>query len=943
MPDDKNPQLPLDGGTPPREGSLISINIEEEMRRSYLDYSMSVIIGRALPDARDGLKPVHRRVLYAMSEMGLEYNKKYTKCAKVVGQAMGVYHPHGDSAIYDTLVRMAQPFSLRYPLVDGQGNFGSVDGDPPAAMRYTECRMARIAGELLADIDMETVDFVPNYDESTTEPSVLPTRIPNLIVNGSSGIAVGMATNIPPHNLTEVVNATIELVKNPKAGLIEILQHVQGPDFPTGGFLYGKSGIVNAYKTGRGRFMMRAKVATENLTKEKVAIIVTEIPYQVNKSKLIERIAELVTEKIIDEISDVRDESDRDGMRIVIELKRAAQPEIVLNQLYKHTQMQESFSMIFLAVLNGQPKEFPLDGAIRAFIDHRIDVVQRRTAYLLRKAREREHILEGYKIALDNLDTVIKIIRGSGSRAEARENLYAWGKGTDIVVNLDRERLPGEERGLSLKQVDAILELQLYRLTQLSVDEILKELAEIREKIAEYESILASDKKLRNVIIKELEAVRDKYGDARRTQIIDESAELQLEDLIADEQVAVTVSHQGYLKRTPISIYRQQRRGGTGRTGMKTREEDFVSQLIIDSTHAFLLCFTNTGRVYWLKVYEVPDVGAAGKGKSMQSLLNLQPGENVRAILPVRDLEEEGKFIFFATRNGVVKKTPLKDFSNVMSRGIIAIAIDENDDLISAGLTNGKQTIFLGTRDGMAIRFDEEYDPERSGIGLRPMGRNAAGNRGISLKKGDYVIGAAITDSDATRDTERDECAKKLNLTKKLGELRSALEQAKENLQKAREELRAAPKETDPLTAAVKTAEKRRDDAEKALKDFDEKLCVSKSLILTVTENGFGKRTDVDEYRLTARGAQGVNNLKATPKVGKSASILLVNETSELVVISQWGKIIRIDTKTVRAAGRATQGVRLLNLEDDDKVAAAVIIPPDEMNGKEDEQGSLIQ
>ncbi len=943
MPDDQNPQLPLDGGKPPREGSLISINIEEEMRRSYLDYSMSVIIGRALPDARDGLKPVHRRVLYAMSEMGLEYNKKYTKCAKVVGQAMGVYHPHGDSAIYDTLVRMAQPFSLRYPLVDGQGNFGSVDGDPPAAMRYTECRLARIAGELLADIDMETVDFVPNYDESTQEPSVLPSRIPNLIVNGSSGIAVGMATNIPPHNLTEVVNATIELVKNPKAGLIEILQHVQGPDFPTGGFLYGKSGIVNAYKTGRGRFMMRAKVATENITKEKLAIIVTEIPYQVNKSKLIERIAELVTEKIIDEISDVRDESDRDGMRIVIELKRGAQPEIVLNQLYKHTQMQESFSMIFLAVLNGQPKEFPLEEAIRAFINHRIDVVQRRTVYLLRKAREREHILEGYKIALDNLDTVIKIIRGSNSRAEARENLFAWGKGTEIVINLDRERLATEERGLSLKQVDAILELQLYRLTQLSVDEILKELAEIREKIAEYESILGSDKKLRNVIIKELEKVRDQYGDARRTQIVDESAELQLEDLIADEQVAVTVSHQGYLKRTPISIYRQQRRGGTGRTGMKTREEDFVSQLIIDSTHAYLLCFTNTGRVYWIKVYEVPDVGAAGKGKSMQSLLNLQPGENVRAILPVRDLEEEGKFIFFATRNGVVKKTPLKDFSNVMSRGIIAIAIEKDDDLISAGLTNGKQTIFLGTREGMAIRFDEEYDPERNGIGLRPMGRNAAGNRGISLKKNDYVIGAAITDSDATRDKERDECAAKLNLTKKLTELRTALEKSKEQLQKAREDQRAAPKETETLNAAAKTAEKRRDDAEKALKEFDEKLGVSKSLILTVTENGFGKRTDVDEYRLTARGAQGVNNLKATPKVGKSASILLVNETSELVVISQWGKIIRIDTKTVRAAGRATQGVRLLNLEEDDKVAAAVIIPPDEMNGKEDDQGTLIQ
>ena len=943
MPDDQNPQLPLDGGTPPREGSLISINIEEEMRRSYLDYSMSVIIGRALPDARDGLKPVHRRVLYAMSEMGLEYNKKYTKCAKVVGQAMGVYHPHGDSAIYDTLVRMAQPFSLRYPLVDGQGNFGSVDGDPPAAMRYTECRMARIAGELLADIDMETVDFVPNYDESTQEPSVLPTRIPNLIVNGSSGIAVGMATNIPPHNLTEVVNATIELVKNPKAGLIEILQHVQGPDFPTGGFLYGKSGIVNAYKTGRGRFMMRAKVATENITKEKLAIIVTEIPYQVNKSKLIERIAELVTEKVIDEISDVRDESDRDGMRIVIELKRGAQPEIVLNQLYKHTQMQESFSMIFLAVLNGQPKEFPLDDAIRAFINHRIDVVQRRTVYLLRKAREREHILEGYKIALDNLDTVIKIIRGSNSRAEARENLYAWGKGTEIVINLDRERLAGEERGLSLKQVDAILELQLYRLTQLSVDEILSELKEIREKISEYEAILASDKKLRNVIIKELEAVRDKYGDARRTQIIDESAELQLEDLIADEQVAVTVSHQGYLKRTPISIYRQQRRGGTGRTGMKTREEDFVSQLIIDSTHAYLLCFTNTGRVYWLKVYEIPDVGAAGKGKSMQSLLSLQPGENVRTILSVRDLEEEGKYIFFATRNGTVKKTPLKDFSNVMSRGIIAINLDKDDDLVTAGLTNGKQTIFIATREGMAIRFQEEYDPERNGIGLRPMGRNAAGNKGISLKKGDYVIGAAITDSDESRDKERDDCAKARNLTDKLKSLRKNYAEAKDSLQKAREDRRNGDSEDEKLKAKEKKAEKAVEDAWYALKDLDEKLCVTQSRILTVTENGFGKRTDVDEYRLTARGAQGVTNLKATPKVGKTTSIMLVNETSELMVISQWGKIIRIDTKTVRSAGRNTQGVRLLNLEADDKVAAAVIIPPDEVNGKEDDQGTLIQ
>jgi DNA gyrase subunit A len=944
MPDNQNPQLPLEGGTPPNGGAnLIPINIEEEMRHSYLDYSMSVIIGRALPDARDGFKPVHRRVLYTMSEMGLEYNKRYTKCAKVVGQCMGVYHPHGDSSIYFTLVRMAQPFSMRYPMVDGQGNFGSVDGDPPAAMRYTECRLLRIAGELLADIEMETVDFQPNYDETTVEPTVLPTRIPNLIVNGSSGIAVGMATNIPPHNLTEVINATIALVKDPDAGLAEVLKYVKGPDFPTGGFIYGKSGIVQAYKTGRGRFMMRAKVGTENLTKEKQAIIVTEIPYQVNKSVLIQRIAELVNNKIIDEISDVRDESDRDGMRIVIELKRGAQPEIVLNQLYKHTEMQGSFSMIFLAVLNGQPRELSLDQAIRVFIDHRVDVVQRRTVFLLRKAREREHILEGLKIALDNLDTVIRIIRASSSRADARESLYAWGKGTEIVINLDRERLPHEEKGLTLRQVDAILELQLYRLTQLSVDELLSELKQVRERIADYEEILGSEAKLRAVIVKELEEIRDKYGDARRTQIIDESAELQMEDLIADEQVAVTVSHQGYLKRTPISIYRQQRRGGTGRMGMKTREEDFVSQLIVDSTHAFLLCFTNTGRVYWLKVYEIPDVGAAGKGKSMQSLLNLQPGENVRTILPVRDLEEEGKFIFFVTRNGIVKKTPLKDFSNVMSRGIIAIAIDKEDDLIAADLTDGKQTLFLGTRDGMAIRFEEQYDPERSGIGLRPMGRNAAGNKGISLKKGDYVIGEAVTSSDETRELNRSECAAGLGMTEKLVALQTAYSDAKDALQKAREERRNGPADDENLKAAEKAAEKAVDKAQKDLKHLDERLGVKKFLILTITENGFGKRTDIDEYRLTARAAQGVTNLKATNKVGKSAAILLVDETSELMVISQFGKMIRIDTNTIRAAGRSTQGVKLLNLEPDDKVAAAVILAPEELNGNNHDEPTLLQ
>ena len=859
MADDKNPQLPLEGGNPPGGTNFVNMNIEEEMRRSYLAYSMSVIIGRALPDARDGLKPVHRRILTAMDREGLQHNKRYSKCAGVVGECLKKYHPHGDSSVYDALVRMAQPWSLRYPLVDGQGNFGSVDGDPPAAYRYTECRMESIAEEMMADIEMETVDMMANFDETTDEPTVLPTRIPTLIVNGSNGIAVGMATNIPPHNLTEIINATIELVNDPKAGLIEVLKHVQGPDFPTGGFVYGTNGIAQAYKTGRGRFMMRARVATENLTKEKQAIIVTEIPYQVNKSKVIERIAELANEKIIDDISDVRDESDRDGMRIVIELKRGAQPEIVLNQLYKHTQLQESFSMIFLAVLNGRPVELGLDQAIRAFIDHRVDVVQRRTVYLLRKAREREHVLEGYKIALDNLDTVIRIIRGSGSRAEARENLYAWGKGTDIVINLDRERLASEERGLSLRQVDAILELQLYRLTQLSVDEILNELKEIREKIAEYESILASDKKLRKVIIKELEEVRTKYGDARRTQIVDESAELQLEDLIADEQVAVTVSHQGYLKRTPISIYRQQRRGGTGRMGMKTREEDFVAQLIVDSTHAYLMCFTNTGRVYWVKVYEVPDVGAAGKGKSMQSLLNLQAGENVRAILPVKDLEEEGKYIFFATRQGTVKKTPLKDFSNVMSKGIIAIGIDKEDELVAARITDGSQIVFLATHLGMAIRFDE--------CDVRSMGRPAFGVRGIELGKNDYVVGVAIT-----------------------------------------------PKEHEPGAYRI----------------------------LAITENGFGKRTDVDEYRLQTRGGKGVKNMAVTERIGKVSSIQLVDDTSELMVISQWGKIIRIDTKTVRAAGRATQGVRLLNLDAEDKVAAAVIIPPEEA-AKEDDQGTLIQ
>ena len=873
MADDQNPELPLkppgggDGSVPPGgpgAANVQPINIEDEMRRSYLDYSMSVIIGRALPDVRDGFKPVHRRVLYTMQEMGLQFNKKHTKCAKVVGQAMGQYHPHGDAPIYDTLVRMAQDFSLRYPLVDGQGNFGSVDADPPAAMRYTECRLARISGALMEDIDKETVDFVPNYDESTVEPTVLPTRIPNLLINGSEGIAVGMATKIPPHNLTEIVDAAIMLVTNPASTLEEILKIVKGPDFPTGAYIYGRSGIKEAYFKGRGKFVVRAKASVENLSGRK-AIIVTEIPYQVNKALLHKRIAQLVEDKVIDDIADARDESGRDGMRLVIELKRGAEEKIVLNQLYKHTQMQESFNMIFLAVVNGQPKEMGLIEAIQYFIDHRVDVVRRRTAYLLQKAQEREHILEGYKIALDNLDAIIKTIRGSSSRQEAKENLLA--AKYKIVDKQIQQKIGGAEGRLTPKQADAILELQLYRLTRLSTEEILKELAEIREKIAEYESILASDKKLRGVIIQELEEVKKDFGDARRTEITDESTEITLEDLIADEQVAVTVSHSGYLKRTPISTYRQQRRGGTGRTGMKTRDEDFVEYLFIASTHSYLLFLTNTGRVYWLKVYEIPDVSAAGKGKHIGSLVALQPGETVRTLLEVRNLEEENRYVFFVTRKGTVKKTPVKDFSNVMSRGIIAIGIEKDDELVAARLTDGNQIVFLASHEGMAIRFGEED--------VRSMGRPAYGVRGMDLDKGDYIVGVAITPKNGKKKNGKDQA-----------------------------EAEEVP-----------------------------------SLILSVTENGYGKRTPVDEYRLQSRGGKGVINVKTTARNGKVVGIMLVDESSEAMLISHFGKIIRIATTQIREAGRSTQGVRLLQLEPGDKVASAVVIPEKE----EEPNGTLLQ
>ncbi|MGP8142647.1 MAG: DNA gyrase subunit A [Terriglobales bacterium] len=881
--DPQNPELPLtpppggDGQGPTGPGALNMqpVNIEEEMKRSYLDYSLSVIIGRALPDVRDGLKPVHRRILYTMQQMGLAPGRATRKCARIVGEVMGKYHPHGNLAVYDALVRLAQPFAMRAPLVDGQGNFGSVDGDPPAADRYTEARLTRVSTALLEDLDKEAVDFYPNYDGTETQPAVLPARFPNLLVNGSDGIAVGMATKIPPHNLAEIVDATITLVNNPNAQLPEILKFVQGPDFPTAAIIHGRAGIFEAYRTGRGRFMMRARAAIENITKEKQAIIVTEIPYQVNKAKLIERIADLVNEKTIDDISDVRDESDRDGMRIVIELKRGAEPQIVLNQLFKHTSMQEGFSMILLAVVNGQPKELGLIQAIKHFIDHRVDVVRRRTSYLLTKARDREHILEGYLKALDHLDNVIAIIRGSANRGDARENLVTYFSGKKIDINTTgRAPKPDPEKPFTAKQADAILELQLHRLTKLSIDEIANELKQVRENIAEFESILASEAKLRKVIIKELEEVKKLYGDERRTMIEDEAAEIMLEDLIADEQVAVTVSHSGYMKRTPISTYRMQRRGGTGRTGMKTRDEDFVEHLFIASTHAYILIFTNTGRVYWLKVYEIPDIAAAGKGKHVGNLVGLQPGETVRTMLAVRDLEEENRYVFFATHNGTVKKSAVKDFSHVMQRGIIAINIEQGDELVAASLTDGNQIVFLASHDGQAIRFDEND--------VRPMGRNATGVRGMNLGEKDYIVGMATT---------------------------------------LKPEAKAAVKEGEVAA------------------DVADLVPEKGSLILSVTENGYGKRTPADEYRLTNRGGKGVINVKTTERNGKVVGISQVSEKSEVMLISQYGKIIRIESKFIRESGRSAQGVRLIHVEPGDRVAAAVVIPPEEPNGN----GTLIQ
>jgi DNA gyrase subunit A len=741
---DGGSQLPLGD-----RRNIIPVNIEDEMRRSYLDYSMSVIIGRALPDVRDGLKPVHRRILYGMSEMGLTHNRPTRKCAKIVGEVLGKYHPHGDSAVYDALVRMAQPFSMRYPLVDGQGNFGSIDADPPAAMRYTEARLSKISSVLLEDIDKETVDFRPNYDDSEVEPEVLPARFPNLLVNGSEGIAVGMATRIPPHNLREMIDAAIALVQNPATPIARILELAPGPDFPTGGIILGRQGIIDYYTKGRGSLKVRARAFTEKIQKDREAIVVTELPYQVNKAKLIEQIAQLVNDKKIEGISNVRDESDREGLRVVIEIKRGENPEIILNNLYKHTQMQVNFGVIMLAIVNGQPREMGIIDALKRFIDHRVEVVRRRTEYLLRKAREREHILLGFQKALENLDAVIETVRASRTPREAREALagqmqFPENPALEKVLARWAPALKWNGQPLSRfdfteKQAQAIIELQLQRLTGMERQKILDELAEIQRLIAEYLEILGSEKVLRNVIVRELKEVQKEFGDDRRTQIVEDEGEINLEDLIKREDVVVTVSRGGYLKRTALDTYRRQGRGGKGRIGMATRSEDVVEDLFVANTHSYLLIFTSKGRLYWLKVFNIPDAQAAGRGKHIKGLVNLQEDEEPRAFLPVADFEP-GKYVVMATKFGVIKKCELTEFDNPMARGIIAINLKENDELIEAALSDGSKMIFLATREGMAIKFPE--------TDVRPMGRPAAGVTSMKLAEGDWIVGMEIVTDD---------------------------------------------------------------------------------------------------------------------------------------------------------------------------------------------------
>ena len=793
----------------------IPVNIEDQMRSSFMDYAMSVIVARALPDARDGLKPVHRRILYAMFMEGLLHNRRYSKCAGVVGEVLKRYHPHGDSAVYDALVRLAQSWNLRYPLIDGQGNFGSVDGDPPAAYRYTECRLTELAEELLADIGKETVEFIPNFDDTTSEPVVLPSRIPNMLVNGASGIAVGMATNIPPHNLREVCDALIALIETPELTVAELMRFIPGPDFPTAGYICGQGPIRDAYHEGRGILTVRAKAEIETDEKSgRSSIIVTEIPYQVNKSRLIERMAELVNERKLDGISDLRDESDRQGMRIVIELKRDAVPEVLLNQLYKHTPLQESFGVNMLAIVEGQPKLLTLKDALAVFLRHRREVVVRRTIYDLRKAEERLHVLAGLKIAVENLDQAIAIIRGATDPAAARTGLM-------------------DALGLTQIQAQAVLDMRLQRLTGLERDKIIAEYADVEAEIVRLRRILADDREVSRIIAEELRAIREKYGDDRRTRLVDEAAAISVEDLIVEEDMVVTISHEGYVKRNPVSLYRAQRRGGRGKIGTTTRDEDFVEHLFVASTHSHILFFTTSGKVYWLKVHEVPQAGRAARGRSVTNLLSLKPDEKLSAFLPVREFQE-GRYLVFATRRGLIKKTDLMQYSSPRPSGLIAIALEDGDEVIGVRLTEGSGEIILSTAEGQAIRFEEAE--------VRPMGRSTYGVIAMKLDEGDEVVAIDLVESGAT--------------------------------------------------------------------------------LLAVSENGYGKRTGMDEYRRTHRGGKGIITMRITEKTGRVIGVRMVTDDDQLMLVASGGKVIRLRASEIRVIGRNTQGVRLIELEEGEHLAA---------------------
>lgn len=804
---------------PRSDHGLVSVNIEQEMRQSYMDYAMSVIIGRALPDVRDGLKPVHRRVLYAMSELSNDWNRAYKKSARIVGDVIGKYHPHGDVAVYDTIVRMAQEFSLRYPLIDGQGNFGSIDGDPPAAMRYTEIRMTRIAGEMLADLDRGTVDFIPNYDDSTQEPVVLPAKVPNLLINGSSGIAVGMSTNIPPHNLGEVTNALVALLENPSLSNTDLRRYIPGPDFPTAGFIYGTSGIREAYETGKGIIQMRARTSIEtNERSGKNTIIVNEIPFQVNKARLIERIAELVNEKRIEGISDLRDESDREGMRIVIELKRDAIPNIVVNQLYKMTPMQESFGVILLAIVDGRPKLLTLKDALTLFLKHRREVVRRRTAFDLKKAQDRLHILDGLKIALDNLDAVLQVIRQGQNPTAVRLTLMA-------------------QFSLSESQAQAILDMRLQRLTQLEQGKIIDEHNETVALINRLQEVLASAQEIDAIIKEELNDIKTRFADGRRTEIISETSDLSDEDLIAEEDMVVTVSHEGYIKRNQVTLYRSQKRGGKGVVGANTREEDFVEHLFVSSTHSFLMVFTTKGRVYWVKVHEIPQASRIARGKALVNLLPLREGERISAFLPVREFKG-GNFLVFATRKGLVKKTELMSYSNPRRDGIIALALEDDDEVIGVRLTDGQQAVLLSTKSGQAIRFSEEE--------VRPTGRGTYGVKGITIDDNDAVVSLETINKEAT--------------------------------------------------------------------------------LLTVSARGYGKRSDVEGYRIQSRGGKGVITMRTTDKTGEVVSMRQVKDDDHLMLVTDTGRIIRLRMAELRVIGRNTQGVRLFNTGPDERVVSLALL-----------------